>query len=159
MFIYEFLERHVTLFSRRELTKRVIDTVAQPAAAPIPSGGPGALRAAGPRGAACAARVLPRRGAGTAATAERKGAEPGRAPSLGAREAGKGGGEGGGGKWRLCWGTAVEMRAVGRGAAPVGKGCVEEEGWIRGESGSQGETEWGLLGGACKQTKREKECV
>lgn len=29
-------------------------------------------------------------------------------------------------------GTAVEMGAVGCGAAHIGKGCVEQEGWIRG---------------------------
>lgn len=51
------------------------------------------------------------------------------------------------------------MRAVGCGAAPVRKGCVEEEEGIRGEKGSPGETEWGVPGGAGKQAEGKKEGV
>lgn len=64
--------------SRAELTQRVI-RIAAAAAVPIPWEELGVLEAAGP----CAARVLPRRGAGTAGTARRKGSERGKAPRPG----------------------------------------------------------------------------
>lgn len=128
--------------SRADAARRARGSPDEPAAAPAPWEGLGALEAAGSRGAACAGRVQPRRGAGTRRW-ERHGA-----PGLGGRE-GRGGG-GGKGKRRLLWGTTVEMRAVGCGAAPVGKGCVEEEGGIRGE------TEWGVPGGGPISKPREE---